>query len=172
MSDDIAAQRGPFAGTEGHLDAPYWQTPAELVEAMLDLAGLQPGERLVDLGCGDGRIVLAAAKRGAEALGIDIDRQRIAEAEAAARAAGLSAKARFRREDMFETPLGEADVVTLYLLGHVNNWLRPRLLAETRPGTRIVSHVFPMREWEPAATQWIGSRALHLWIVPEEPSPV
>ena len=171
MDDDLAAQRGPFAGTEGHLDAPYWQTPAEVIEAMLDLAVIRPGERLLDLGCGDGRIVLAAARRGAEAYGVDIDPRRVAEAETAARAAGLAERARFRREDMFETPLAGFDVVTLYLLGHVNNWLRPRLLADTRPGTRIVSHAFPIRDWQPAATQWIGMTALHLWIVPEARPP-
>lgn len=164
MTRDIAALRGPFAGTDGHLDVPYWQTPPEVVEAMLELAAVQPGERLLDLGCGDGRIVIAAARRGAEALGVDIDSGRIAEAEAAAMAAGLAERARFRREDLFATPLGVADVITLYLLSHVNAWLRQRLVAEARPGTRIVSHAFPMRGWEPGAIRQLGHRTLYLWI--------
>jgi SAM-dependent methyltransferase len=162
---DLAALRGPFAGTEGHLDAPYWQTPPDVVEAMLELAAIRPGERLLDLGCGDGRIAIAAARRGAQALGVDIDSARIAEAEAATRAAGLAGRARFRREDIFATPLGEADVIALYLLGHVNAWLQPRLAAESRPRTRVVSHAFAMDGWEPAATRLVGHVPLYLWIV-------
>lgn len=165
MSRDLAALRGPFAGTEGHLDAPYRQTPPAVVEAMLELAAVRPGERLLDLGCGDGRIVVAAARKGAQALGVDIDPRRIAEAEAAASAAGLADRARFRQEDFFATPLGKADVITLYLLGHVNAWLRPRLVADARPGTRIVSHAFAIDGWEPTATRQVGHLALYLWIV-------
>jgi len=165
ITRDLAALRGPFAGTDAHLDVPYWQTPPEVVEAMLDLAAVRPGERLLDLGCGDGRIVLAAARRGAEAIGVDIDASRIAEAEGAALAAGLVGRARFRREDLFAAPLGAADVITLYLLGHVNAWLQPRLVAEARPGTRIVSHAFAMDDWEPAITRQLDDRVLYLWIV-------
>ena len=164
MSDELAALRGPFAGTEGHLDAPYAETPPEVVAAMLDLAGLQPGERLLDLGSGDGRIVLAAARRGADGLGVDIDPLRVAAAEQAARAAGLAERARFRREDLFATPLGQADVITLYLLAPVNVWLGPRLFAEARPGTRIVSHAFPIPDREPVATRLVGWVPLYLWI--------
>ncbi len=165
MIRDLAALRGPFAGTVGHLDAPYWQTPPEVVEAMLDLAAIRPGERLLDLGCGDGRIVIAAARREAQALGVDIDARRIAEAEAAAHAAGLAGRASFRREDLFTSPVDTADVITLYLLGHVNAWLRPRLAGAARPGTRIVSHAFAMDSWEPAATRRLGHLTLYLWIV-------
>ena len=163
MNPGLAALRGPFAGTAGHLDAPYAETPASIVEAMLDLAELSPGERLVDLGSGDGRIVIAAARRGADALGVDVDPRRIAEARQAAHAAGLSDRARFRREDLFSTPLGEADVVTLYLLEHVNAWLAPRLRAEARSGTRIVSHAFSIEGWEPVVTRRVGRTSLHLW---------
>ncbi len=165
MTDEIARLRGPFAGTPGHLDAPYWQTPPAVVEAMLELAELAPGERLLDLGCGDGRIVIAAARRGAQALGVDIDPSRIVEARRAARDAGLAERAEFREADMFATPLGQADVVTLYLLGHVNAWLGPRLLAECRPGARIVSHAFPMGDRPPAATRQVGATTIYLWIV-------
>lgn len=165
MTDDLASQRGPFAGTAGHLDAPYARTPPGVAEAMLDLAQARTGERLLDLGCGDGAIVVAAALRGLDALGIDIDPQRVAEAEAAARAAGVAGRARFRCEDLFATPLADADVVTLYLLPHVNAWLRSRLESEARPGTRVVSHAFPMGEWVPAATRRAGQTTLYLWIV-------
>lgn len=158
----VRAARGPFAGKPGHLDAPYWQSPPAIVEAMLDLARLRPGECLIDLGCGDGRIVIAAARRGARAIGIDIDPARIAEAEAAAGAASVTAA--FRREDLFETPLAEADIVTLYLLGHVNNLLAGRLAAELRPGARIVSHAFPIAGREPAARREADGRAIYLWI--------
>jgi ribosomal protein L11 methylase PrmA len=164
MSLDIAALRGPYAGTEGHLDAPYAETPEPVVEAMLDLAQLSPGERLIDLGSGDGRIAIGAPRRGAAALGIDIDPRRIAEAEEAARAAGLAHRVCFRHEDLFATPLGEADVITLYLLGHVNAWLGPRLRTQAQTGARIVSHAFPIRDWEPAATRRVGGANLYLWI--------
>jgi len=164
MTGDLAALRGPFAGTEAHLDAPYVQTPPAIVEAMLDLAEIRPGESLLDLGCGDGRIVVAAARRGARALGVDIDSRRIADARAAALAARLGERARFRREDLFTTSLAEADVVTLFLLPHVNAWLRPRLVAEVRPGARIVSHAFPMGPWDPAAMRRVGNAVLYLWV--------
>src|SRR5262245_23337474 len=115
MDSDLSKLRGPFAGTAAHLDAPYVQSPEEVVEAMLDLAEIKAGERLLDLGSGDGRIVLAAARRGALALGVDIDPQRVAEAQATAERMDLSQCAGFRCEDLFATPLGETDVITLYL---------------------------------------------------------
>ena len=165
MEFDLGKARGPFAGTPGHLDAPYAATPPEVVEAMLELAALAPGDRLLDLGSGDGRIAIEAARRGAEAFGVDIDPQRVMQAEQAARAAGVEARARFRREDLFATPLGEADVITMYLLAHVNVWLGPRLRAEARPGTRIVSYAYPISGWEPAATRKLpGWTTLYLWI--------
>ena len=162
---EIAAARGPFAGGEGHLDAPFATTPPEMVEAMLDLARVGPGMRLIDLGCGDGRIAIAAARRGALALGVDIDPARIAEAEAAARQSGFGGRIAFRHEDMFATPLDEADIVTLYLLAHANRLLRSRLLT-ARAGTRIVSHAFPIGDWPPDATREIGRTILYLWTVP------
>lgn len=163
----MGALRGPFAGTEGHLDAPYWQTPIEAVERMLDLAGAGPGDVLIDLGCGDGRIVIAAARRGTRGLGIDIDAARIAEAEAAAETAGIGALAQFRREDLFQTRLEEASIVSLYLLPHVNAMLRDRLCTELKPGSRVVGHAFPMRDWAPAAEAQVDGRYLYLWVVPD-----
>jgi cyclopropane fatty-acyl-phospholipid synthase-like methyltransferase len=163
----LVALRGPFTGSAEHRDAPYWQTPEALVEAMLDLASVGPGDRLIDLGCGDGRIVIAAATRGALALGIEIDPARIAEAKAAAAAAGVPATARFRREDLFETRLEDATVVALYLLPHVNAMLCARLRGELRPGSRVVGHAFPMPDWAPAAQARVDKRQLYLWVVPE-----
>jgi len=163
----FSALRGPFAGTEHHLDAPYWRTPQPVVERMLDLAGVGPGDTLIDLGSGDGRIVIAAALRGARAIGVDIDGERIAEAEAAAQAAGVAARVAFRREDLFATRLDEASVISLYLLGHVNLWLAPRLRTEPPPGARIVSYSFPMDGWAPDRVETIDFVTLGLWTVPD-----
>lgn len=140
----LAGLRGPFHASGTHLDAPYVPTAPELVAFMLDLAGVGPGDRLIDLGSGDGRLVVAAARRGADALGVERDPALIAAAEAAARAAGLERRAAFRREDLFATTLAGATVVTLFLLPHLHRWLRPRLLAEPAPGARIVAHAFPI----------------------------
>lgn len=158
--------RGPYAGTEAHLDAPYWQTPMPVVERMLTLAKVGPGDTLIDLGSGDGRVVIAAAQRGARAIGVDIDPERIAEAEQAARDAGVADLTSFRREDLFETRLDEASVVTMYLIGHVNRMLAPRLRTEPPPGARIVSYAFAMPDWEPDAVETIEFVALNLWTVP------
>lgn len=165
----MSALRGPFAGTEGHRDAPYWQTPPQLIEGMLDLAGAGPADFLIDLGCGDGRTVIAAARRGSRALGVDLDAERIAEAQVAAAAAGLASLAHFRCEDLFRTRLEEATIVTLYLLPHVNFMLRDRLRGELRPGSRVVSHAFPMPDWAHAQEAQVHGRYLYLWIVPETP---
>jgi SAM-dependent methyltransferase len=148
------------------LDVPYVPTPEAVVERMMALGEVGPGTYLIDLGSGDGRIALAAARRGARALGVDLDPVRVAEAQAAARLEGLEGNARFRRQDLFDTPLREADVVTLYLLPDVNLRLRPRLLTELRPGTRILSHNFDMGEWRPDAEEEIGASHLFLWVVP------
>ena len=163
--DQVARERGPFAGSPGHIDAPFRPTPDDAVEKMLDLAGVGPGDRLVDLGCGDGRIVLAAARRGAEALGVDIDPERIAEAEAAAVTVGVASRARFSVGDLFDLDLSEFDVVTLYLLPGVNRWLEGRLKCDLRPGARVVSFCFAMPEWPAAAEEPYGFSTIYLWTV-------
>lgn len=159
------AIRGPWAGTPHHLDAPFWPTPESLVERMLDLAGVGPGDHLIDLGCGDGRIVIAAARRGATALGVDIDAERIAEAEAATRAAGVEHLVGFRCEDLFATRLEAASVVTLYLIPHINRLLAERLRTELAPGSRVLSHAFAIRDWVPRVHETINRRELFLWVV-------
>jgi ribosomal protein L11 methylase PrmA len=120
-----------------------------------------------DLGSGDGRIVIAAAKaHGARGVGIDIDPERIAEASRNARAAQVADRVRFLNQDLFESDIREATVVTLYLLPRLNLKLRPKLLAELKPGTRIVSHGFDMGDWKPDRTARIGSTTIYLWTIP------
>jgi len=148
------------------LEVPFVPTPHALVQRMLDLAEVGPSDYLIDLGCGDGRIAVAAARRGARALGVDLDPLRIREASAAARIAGVEARANFRRQDLFATPIFEASVIALYLLPEINLRLRPRLLTELRPGARIVSHAFGMGDWRPDAEEALDGRRIFLWIVP------
>lgn len=160
---DVAAQRGPFASLEGQADAPFAVTPMPIVERMLDLAGVGPGTRLIDLGCGDGRIVVAAAKRGAVGSGVEIDPERIANAWTAARDAGVTERVRFEQGDMFAADVADFDVVTLFLLGHVNSWLEGKLRRELRPGSRLVSHAFPMPSWAPTAVEKYERTPIFLW---------
>jgi SAM-dependent methyltransferase len=148
------------------LDAPYVSTPYEVVDEMLRMADAGPGDVLYDLGCGDGRIVVAAAKeRGARGVGIDIDPERIAEAKANASRAGVGKRVEFREADLFRTDLSPASVVTLYLLPHLNMRLRPQLWRQLKIGSRVVSHDFNMGEWEPEREERIGSSTIMLWTI-------
>ncbi|GIK87709.1 MAG: methyltransferase [Betaproteobacteria bacterium] len=158
------------------LDTPYVTTPDNVVRAMLDLAGVRAGERLLDLGSGDGRIVVAAARRGAVAHGVEIDPRLVAASRENARAAGLEARATFAAQDLFETDYAGTDVVTMYLLPDVNARLAPRLYATLRPGARIVSHDYGLGDWPadatievdaPGKTVGVAKRStLHRWTVP------
>lgn len=153
-------------------DVPYVPTPTEVVEAMLRLAEIKPDDLLYDLGCGDGRIVIAAARTyGIRAVGIDIDAVRIGESEANAAAAGVLDKVRFIEADLFEADFSNATVITMYLLNSVNLRLRPKLLSTLKPGTRLVSHRFTMDDWRPdksAAVPQAGGepRWVYSWVVP------
>ncbi|WP_162052625.1 SAM-dependent methyltransferase [Pontibacter pamirensis] len=150
-----------------NLDVPYVPTRQVVVDAMLDIAKVSENDVLYDLGCGDGRIVVTAAKeRGATGTGVDIDPERIAEANANAREANVTDKVRFVEGNLFEMDLSEATVVTLYLLPKVNMQLRPKLL-QLKPGTRIVSHAFDMGDWEPDQTIQVDGSTIHFWTVPE-----
>jgi len=151
---------------EERLDVPYVPTPQPVVERMMQLAEVGPEDYLIDLGSGDGRIALAAARRGARALGVDIDPYRVNEATAAAQFEGLQTRALFRRQDLFDTPLRDATVVAMYLLPHINLRLRPRLLTELRPGTRVISHVFDMGDWRPDAAEQLNGSNIYMWVVP------
>jgi SAM-dependent methyltransferase len=136
---------------------------------MLRLAQVTAQDRLYDLGCGDGRIVITAAQQfGARGLGVDLDPERIAEAQAQARQAGVAHRVRFVQQDLFATDVREATVVTLYLLPQVNLQLRPLLLQNLRPGVRVVSHEFDMAEWLPDRTVWVDGSSLYLWIIPAQ----
>lgn len=149
-------------------DVVFVPTPHEVVDAMLKLAEVRDGDILYDLGSGDGRIPIAAAKKfKVRAVGIDIDPQRIREANANARAAGVTDEVAFRQEDLFQADFSDATVVTLYLLDSLNEKLRPKLLKELKPGTRIVSHVFRMGDWEPEQTQQAGGSTIYRWTIPQ-----
>jgi SAM-dependent methyltransferase len=156
-----------FVASAPALDAPQIASDGEVVDAMLALAQVRPDDMVVDLGSGDGRILIAAARsHGARGLGVDIDPAALRQSTANARAAGVAGRVDFRRQDLFETPLADADVVTLYLTPEVNLRLRPRILAQMRPGTRVVSEDFDMGDWRPERHQRIGETELYMWIVP------
>ena len=148
-------------------DVIFVPTPSATVERMLLTAKVNKNDVLYDLGCGDGRIVIEAAKRyGLRAVGIDIDPQRIAEANANAKSAGVSHLVQFRNADLFESNISEATVVTLYLLPSLNQKLRPKLMKDLKKGTRIVSHDFDMGEWKPDQTSNVEGRTVYLWTIP------
>src|SRR3954466_6048141 len=148
-------------------DVIYVPTPPEVVEEMLSLADVKKGDVLYDLGSGDGRIAITAAKKyGVRATGIDIDPERIREAKENAKQAGVEKLVRFRNEDLFKADFKDASVVTLYLLPDLNVKLRPRLWSELKPGTRIVSHQFDMADWKPEKTVELNGRTIYFWTIP------
>jgi len=150
-------------------EVPYVPTAPKVVEQMLRLAGVKKGDVVYDLGCGDGRIVIMAARKfGARGVGVDIDPVRIREAEQNARAAGVSGLTRFLVKDVYDTDVHEATVVTLYMLADVNRALRPTLLKQLAVGSRIVSHTFDMDDWKPDKTIRVGRERVYLWIVTEK----
>lgn len=163
---------GPVAGQEPagivrvQKDVPYVPTPDKVVDKMLDMAKVGKRDIVYDLGSGDGRIVIAAALRGARAVGVDIDPQRIDESVANAEAAEVTERVQFVNGDLFDVDLSQATVVTLYLLPDVNMRLRPKLLDELKPGTRVVSHSFDMGDWKPSKTATVGGSRVYYWTVP------
>jgi SAM-dependent methyltransferase len=148
-------------------EVPYVPTSPELVEQMLKLAGVKSTDTVYDLGCGDGRIVVMAAKEfGARGVGVDINPERIKEATANAQKAGVTGKVKFIENNLFDADIHEATVVTLYLLPDVNMRLRPKLLKDLKPGTRIVSHSFDMGDWKPDKQIDVDGSTLYLWTIP------
>lgn len=157
----------------GQLRAPdviYVPTPPDVVEAMLKVAKVGPGDIVYDLGSGDGRIPITAVKTfgAARATGIDIDPQRIKEAEENRKQSGVGDRVRFLNQDLFQTDISEATVVTLYLLPSLNVKLLPKLKAELKPGTRIVSHAFDMGDWTPEQTLEVGGRRVYFWTIAKQ----
>ena len=151
------------------LDVWYVPTPHEIVDRMLDVAKVRTGDVVYDLGCGDGRMVIAAAKKfGTRGVGVDLDPARIREARANAKQAGVDGLVTFQVGDMFQTDIREATVVMLYLLPELNRRLKPKLFAELRPGARVVSHDWDMgRDWPPDGYVKLGGDGIYLWIMPE-----
>ncbi len=151
-------------------DVIYVPTPQEVVDAMLKVANVTKDDVVYDLGCGDGRIVVTAAKvYGARGVGIDIDPQRIREARENVQKAGVGDRVRIVDGDLFATPIGEATVVTLYLLPSLNRKLIPKLNAELKPGTRIVSHAFDMGdEWPAEQHLEVEGRNVYFWTIPKK----
>jgi precorrin-6B methylase 2 len=153
------------------LDVPYVPTRQKVVDEMLKMAQVGPRDVLYDLGSGDGRIVITAAKEfGARGVGVDLDPNRILESNRNASRAGVADRVRFIEGDLFEADISEATVVTLYLLRGVNLKLRPKLLRDLRPGTRIVSHNYDMDKWRPDQEESIGSHDIYYWVVPSNVS--
>jgi predicted O-methyltransferase YrrM len=167
-------QPSPDAQTEQREpDVPYVPTPQEVVDQMLKLANVKKGDVLYDLGSGDGRIpITAAQKYQVHGFGIDINPERIAEANENAKKAGVSDRVQFRQQDLFKTDFSKATVVTLYLLPDINVKLRPQLLKQLKPGTRIISHDFDMGEWKPDKVVQVQGpnreHTLYYWVVPKQ----
>jgi trans-aconitate methyltransferase len=151
-------------------DIEFVPTPHEVVEVMLRLADVKKDDIVYDLGCGDGRIVIAAAQKfgAAKGTGIDIDPARIKEANANATDAKVNGKVRFIQQNLFDADFHDASVVTLYLLPDINLRLRPKLLKELRVGSRIVSHQFDMGDWQPDKKIEVGWRSVYMWTVTEK----
>jgi precorrin-6B methylase 2 len=158
-AQDQPPTRGP--------DVIFVPTPEEIVDTMMKMAAVTPKDVVYDLGCGDGRIVITAAQKyGARGVGIDIDPERIKEANANAKTAGVTDKVRFVRGDLFEADISEATVVTLYLHTDLNIKLRPKLMKDLNPGTRVVSHAFNMGDWKPERQTSIRGTTVYLWRIP------
>lgn len=157
------AQRVPAPG----LDVPYDPSPPDVVERMLLLAAVRQDDLLYDLGCGDGRIVIAAAQKfGARGVGIDLDPRRVDEARSNAERAGVVSRVTFRVGDMYTADFSDATVVTLFLWPHVNRKLRPILWRQLKVGTRVVSHLWDMGpEWVPDRSETVRDRKIHLWTI-------
>jgi ribosomal protein L11 methylase PrmA len=145
---------------------PFVPSPQEVVDKMIELGGVKPGDVVYDLGSGDGRIVIAAAKRGAKAVGFEIDGDLVKQSQENIRAAGVQDAAEIRQQDILTVDLSPASVVTMYLLPDVNLKLRPNLLSQLKPGSRVVSHSFDMGDWKPDKIERVEGRTIYLWIIP------
>jgi hypothetical protein len=159
----IQAQEAP---AENKKIVPFVPTPQEVVDKMIELGGVKKGDTHFDLGSGDGRIVITAAKKGARAVGFEIDPDLVKESRENIKKAGVENLAEIRQQDILTVDLSPASVVTMYLLPDVNLKLRPNVLSQMKPGSRIVSHAFDMGDWKPDKTERVNGRTIYLWIVP------
>lgn len=164
-----AAVQAQATSTPPRLDVPYVPTEQKTVEAMLDMAKVGPNDFVIDLGSGDGRIVVTAAKQyGAKGFGVDLNPQRIKEANENAERAKVTDQVKFYNQNLFDTKIGDATVLTMYLLPSVNLQLRPRLFTELKPGTRVVSHDFDMGDWQPDNHVDLGRDQVFFWVIPAQ----
>jgi protein-L-isoaspartate O-methyltransferase len=148
-------------------DVHFLPTPHAVVDAMLQLAGIGPNDVIYDLGSGDGRIVIAAASvYGARGVGIELDPKLVADATRNAQMAGVADRVTFKEGDIFEATISEATVVTLFLLSTINDRLRPKLMSELKPGTRVVSYRFPIMDWEPEKAIVVANQDVYFWTIP------
>jgi SAM-dependent methyltransferase len=145
---------------------PFVPTPQEVVDKMIELAGVKKGDVVYDLGSGDGRIVITAAKKGARAVGFDVDGDLVKESRENIRKAGVQELAEIRQQDILTVDLSGASVVTMYLLPDVNLKLRPNVLSQMKPGSRVVSHAFDMGDWKPDKSERVNGRTIYFWTVP------
>jgi SAM-dependent methyltransferase len=145
---------------------PFVPTPQEVVDKMIELAGVKKGDTVYDLGSGDGRIVITAAKKGARAVGFEIDGDLVKESRENIRKAGVQNLAEIRQQDILTVDLSPASVVTMYLLPDVNLKLKPNLLSQLKPGSRVVSHAFDMGDWKPDKTERVNGRSVYFWTIP------
>ncbi len=171
LAGAVSAQE-PLPRPQRAPDVPYQPSTMDVVRVMLNLGRVGAADVVYDLGCGDGRIVIAAVReRGARGVCVDIDPQRIAEAQVNARRAGVDDRIRFLTQDLFLTDIRDASAVMLFLWPEVNRALRPKLLRELKPGTRVVSHWHDMGDWRPQETVRVSSggreRPIYLWTIPE-----
>lgn len=166
LSAGVLTSAAAVAQEEPRLDVIYVPTPQEVVDRMLDMAEVKSGDFMIDFGCGDGRMVVTAAKRGARGYGVDINPVRIREANENAKKAGVTDKVEFKIANLFEEDLSKADVMAMYLLTDINLRLRPKILNDMKPGTRIVSHAFDMGDWEPDQRDTVSGKNVFFWVVP------
>ena len=162
-SPDASAQESSF---DNKKIVPFVPSPQEVVDKMVDLAGVKKGDVVYDMGSGDGRIVIAAAKRGARATGFEIDGDLVKESRENIRKANVQNLAEIRQQDILTVDFSPASVVTLYLLPDVNLKLKPSLLKQLKPGARVVSHSFDMGDWKADSVERVDGRTIYLWIIP------
>ncbi len=169
-SDPVALTLAPPTALAQDLESkkivPFVPTPQEVVDKMIELAGVKKGDVVYDLGSGDGRIVITAAKKGARAVGFDVDGDLVNESRENIRKAGVQELAEIRQQDILIVDLSGASVVTMYLLPDVNLKLKPHVLSQMKPGSRVVSHAFDMGDWKPDKVERVNGRTIYLWTVP------